>query len=391
MRICSQHQSLGIDCYRETRGRALTGKTKQRLGIWAALLLISTCVAALVWVILDRQSHEAVIAKAATAIERPKATAPEGPQPPAALAAQIAALGKGFDGSTGIAVLSIDDGWMAGHKADRIFPQQSVSKMWVAAAMLDKVDSGEASLSDTITLTPADLTIFHQPVRKYILAQGRYTTTIGELMRYAIAQSDNTANDALYRRVGGQDGIGAFIMRKRLGQIAIGPGEKILQTEMAGLKWDPAFSYGRIFWQVRGRLPAQTRADALNRYLAEPADGATPEAIARALAMLHKGELLSPATSAFLIDLMNQSKTGPDRLRGALIEGDGWQMAHKTGTGQVLGSYATAYNDVGILTAPSGRSYAVVVMIGATQQSVKARQEMMHGVMRSVIALEGGA
>jgi beta-lactamase class A len=358
----------------------------------AALLLIPLALAAIVGVILNRQQGEAATAKVENAApDKAQAAAPYRPAPPPALAAQIAALGESFAGSAGIAVLSIDDGWMAGHKADRIFPQQSVSKMWVAAAMLDKVDSGEASLSDTITLTPADLTIFHQPVRKYILAQGRYTTTIDELMRYAIAQSDNTANDAIYRRVGGQDGIGAFIMRKRLGQIAIGPGEKILQTEMAGLKWDPAFSYGRAFWQVRGRLPAQTRADALNSYLAEPADGATPEAIARALAMLHKGELLSPATSAFLIDLMNQSKTGPDRLRGALIEGDGWQMAHKTGTGQVLGSYATAYNDVGILTAPSGRSYAVVVMIGATQQSVKARQEMMHGVMRNVIALEGGA
>jgi beta-lactamase class A len=133
-------------------------------------------------------------------------------------------------------------------------------------------------------------------------------------------------------------------------------------------------------------LPAQTRANALNRYLAEPPDGATPEAIARALAKLHKGELLTPATSAFLIDLMNQSKTGPDRLRGGLIEG--WSMAHKTGTGQVLGSYGTAYNDVGILTAPSGRSYAVVVMIGATRQSVQVRQEMMQAVTRSVIALE---
>jgi beta-lactamase class A len=362
----------------------MAARIKQRWIIIPALVLIPAFVGLIVGVRLNRDQDIAV-AEETVAVQAP-ATPRSGPQPPATLSQQISALSQSFDGNIGIAVLSIDDGWMAGHGETNIFPQQSVSKLWVAAATLEQVDKGELSLSDTITLTPADLTIFHQPVRKYIMERGSYTASIAELMRYAMTQSDNTANDALYRRAGGQQGVGGFIARKTLGQIAIGPGEKILQTEMAGMDWNPAFSYGRVFWQVRNRLPPKIRADALNRYLAEPPDGASPEAIARGLAKLHRRELLSPASTTFLIDLMNQSKTGPDRLRGGLI--DGWTMAHKTGTGQVLGSFATAYNDVGILTASSGRSYAVVVMIGSTSQSVKARQELMHAVTRSVIALE---
>jgi beta-lactamase class A len=361
---------------------------RQTWGLIAALMLIIGFVGTIIAAMLMRERPALVPDAPATTVKVQRQDIPPSVRPPAALAQQLAVLSTSFDGKFGIAVLSIDDGWLSGHRETELFPQQSVSKLWVAATILDRVDKGEFKLSDPVTLTPADLTIFHQPVRKYILAQGRYTTTIAELLRYAMTQSDNTANDALYRRVGGQAGVGRFIADTELGQIAIGPGEKILQTEMAGMSWNPAYSYGRNFWQVRSTLPPEVRAKALSRYLANPPDGASPEAIARALARLHKGDLLSPASTKFLIDLMNQSKTGPDRLRGALIEGDGWSMAHKTGTGQVLGSFATAYNDVGILTAPSGRSYAVVVMIGSTNQSVKARQELMHGVMRSVMALE---
>jgi beta-lactamase class A len=61
-------------------------------------------------------------------------------------------------------------------------------------------------------------------------------------------------------------------------------------------------------------------------------------------------------------------------------------LAHKTGTGQVMGYYATAYNDVGILTSPRGQHYAVVVMIASTQRPVPERQALMAAVTRAVIA-----
>jgi beta-lactamase class A len=368
------------------------------------MILFPLALAAIVWVILHRpngdvpevepQAQIAVDPRPVDLQQNPAIPPtipllPPDPKPPIMLAEQIIAIGSAFPGSAGIAVTSVDTGWTASFAGDQIFPQQSVSKLWVAAAILDKVDKGEISLDDRISLTPRDLTIFHQPIRKYIMA-GNYAPTIAELMRYAMTQSDNTANDVLYRKAGGQQGVGGFIARKTLGQIAIGPGEKILQTEMAGLQWDDSFSHGRAFWQVRGRMPTETRSRALSRYLASPPDGATPMAIATGLSKLQKGQLLTPRSSAVLLSLMAQSKTGPDRLRGAITQGSGWSMAHKTGTGQVLGSIATAYNDVGILNAPSGKSYAVVVMIASTQISVKGRQEMMHMVMQAVMRCDAG-
>jgi beta-lactamase class A len=350
----------------------------------AALLLIPLVLAMIAAAMLLRPLDLPPVAEPDRA---PTVAQPGIAAPPAALARQIAALGQGFDGTLGIAITSIDDGWTAAFNADRIFPQQSVRKLWVAAAILDKVDSGEIALDDPVTLTSADLTVFHQPIRKRI-GNDSYQSNIAELLTYAMTQSDNAANDVLYRRVGGQKGVADFIVRKGLGQIAIGPEEKTLQTEMAGLVWNESFSYGRTFWRARERVPPAVRAKALNRYLAEPPDGATPAALAGALAKLARGELLSQPSTTYLLDLMAQSKTGPERLRGALVEGSGWSLPHKTGTGQVMGSFATAYNDVGILRSPNGRRYAIVAMIGSTRQPVKERQALMQAVTGAVITYD---
>lgn len=354
--------------------------------------LLVALVAAVLIVRPERgaKASSAPVVALSTGRVAPPPVAVSAPLPPARLAGQVAALGRGFDGVAGIAVASVDDGWAASFNGTRVLPQQSVRKLWVAAATLDQVEAGKQRLDDRMTLTRADLTLFHQPIRKRI-GDGSYQTSVAELLRFAMTQSDNAANDVLYRRVGGQQGVSDFLNRKDLRQIAIGPEEKILQTTMAGLAWEDRFSFGKAFWQARDRVPPGTRAAALNAYLAAPPDGATPLAVADALARLARGTLLGPGATAQLTGLMAQSETGPDRLRGALLAGDGWSLAHKTGTGQVMGNFATAYNDVGVLTAPSGRRYAIAVLIGSTRQPVKERQALMQGVVRAVMACDGVA
>ena len=66
-----------------------------------------------------------------------------------------------------------------------------------------------------------------------------------------------------------------------------------------------------------------------------PIDGAAPSAIVGALARLKRGELLSPASTARLLDIMSHTHTGANRLKGGLAPG--WVLNHKTGTGQELG------------------------------------------------------
>jgi beta-lactamase class A len=141
---------------------------------------------------------------------------------------------------------------------------------------------------------------------------------------------------------------------------------------------------GNAFFEARDALPAATRKAAFDRYVANPYDGAAPRAIVNALARLKRGELLSPSSTQQLLTIMSETHTGPNRLKGGLAPG--WLLNHKTGTGQVLGAEQAGYNDIGILTAPDGRSYAVAVMIKLTSVPLPVRMTLMNNVVRAVIA-----
>ena len=302
---------------------------------------------------------------------------------PKFLAARVDELAKAFSGRVGIGVQSVDDGWTTGWREDELFPQQSVSKMWVAITALDAADKGRVKMSDKVSLAKGDLTLFHQPIASRILGGG-YQTSLDDLLFKAITTSDNTANDKLMRAVGGPDAVRATIAAKRLGAIRFYDGERALQSRIAGLIWTPSYSLGRAFYQARDALPYRLRKAAFDRYVSDPYDGAAPEAMAAALARLKRGELLSPESTRRLLRVMGQTKTGANRLKGGLKPG--WSLSHKTGTGQVLGSQQAGYNDVGILTAPDGRSYSVVVMIKLTSTPLGTRMKLMNDVVKAVIA-----
>jgi beta-lactamase class A len=175
-----------------------------------------------------------------------------------------------------------------------------------------------------------------------------------------------------------------MIARKHLGSIRFADGERAMQSRIAGLTWSQDYSIGNKFFEIRDALPMNVRQAAFDRYVANPYDGAAPSAIVSALAQLKRGELLSPASTERLLTIMSETHTGPNRLKGGLAPG--WVLNHKTGTGQVLGGKQAGYNDVGILTAPDGKSYAVAVMIKLTSTPLPVRMTLMNDVVRAVIA-----
>src|SRR3954471_11052427 len=107
------------------------------------------------------------------------------------LDARVRELGHSFEGEVGIAVRDIDTGWATNWHGDRFYPQQSVSKFWVAITALQRADAGQLDLDQRVTVTRQDLTLFHQPIAGQIGENG-YTTTLGDLMFRALTQSDNT-------------------------------------------------------------------------------------------------------------------------------------------------------------------------------------------------------
>ncbi|KEQ53092.1 serine hydrolase [Sphingobium chlorophenolicum] len=303
--------------------------------------------------------------------------------PPPGLVSVVRSLGQSFNGKVGIAVRRIGSDWTVAWNGNLLFPQQSVSKLWVSMTFLDAVDRGKIRLSDSTTITKKDLTLFHQPTAALVGNSG-WTTTYSDLMRRAMTQSDNTANDTLLRAVGGPDAVRGYLARRYIKDIRFGPGERLLQSTTAGLEWRQDYSIGRNFYAARAKLPMAARQKALDNYLASPPDGAAPSSIVQALAKLKQNDMLSPASSQLLMSIMSEAKTGPQRIKGGVPTG--WHYLHKTGTGQELGARSTGFNDIGIMTAPDGTSYAVAVMIGSTTEPIPTRWQLMQAVAKAVAA-----
>lgn len=338
-------------------------------------------IAALAVLVLPRlpaQAQDPVVEEVEAMVE------PELPTPQeAALDRRLHEIGSRFPGQVGIAVRPIGGDHTLHYRGLEPFPQQSVTKTWVALTAFRQVDAGQLSLDEKRSVTREDLTLFHQPIRDEVLRSGSVETDYADLLERALTSSDNTANDIILRRVGGPDAVQGTLGQLGLGSIRFGADERTKQSATAGLRWNQAYSLDRNFYEARDEVPEDARRAAYEAYLADPVDGAPPVAVVAALARLAKGELLSEESTEEFLKILSETRSGPNRLKGGLP--DGWSIAHKTGTGQALVHEQTGYNDIGILTAPDGRRYAVAVMIARTEERVPARMAMMHEVVGAVV------
>ncbi len=315
-------------------------------------------------------------------IETPR---PRRPAPPAPsdLQHELSRLAAQYDEPVGVAVADVTDGWVASVDGQLSFPQQSVSKLWVAITAMEKVDQGMMRLDQGVLLTDADRSVFFQPIT-YNIDDDGYQTDVEELLRRALVTSDNAANDKLMGMVGGAPAVQDMIRRKALDGVRLAEDEKHLQARIAGLTWKPEYGQYGVFEDARSRLSREVREQAMQAYVENPYDGATQVGVVRALSALKRGELLSPASTDVILHYMAKARTGPRRLACGL-PGD-WKIAHKTGTGQDFRGASYGINDVGLLTAPDGRTYAVAVMMAKTAKPVPARLEFMQAVSRAVVA-----
>ena len=293
----------------------------------------------------------------------------------------IDTLWKKFPGRAGIAIYTPFSDDIIGRRHTERFPQQSVSKMWVALTILEQEAAGKLSLDKKIRVTRDDIVVFSQPIKQYLSSQDSFEMPVRELLAHAINASDNLANSVLIRVAGGPQAINQMLDRRKVQSIRFGPGEVLLQSAIAGLEWRPEYRKGNGFKEQRSRIPMEKRRAALEKYLASPLDGAAPGTIV--LVLKRFGERAADDPGAKLLKLMAGTYTGRSRLRSGLAPG--WSLAHKTGTGQVLGSISTAINDVGVMKAPDGCRYQVAVMIAETRAGREVTNGLMQNVARAVV------
>ena len=283
---------------------------------------------------------------------------------------------KKFPGRAGIAIYTPFSEEIIGKRQTERFPQQSVSKMWVALTILEQEAAGKFSLDKRIRVSRDDIVVFSQPLKIYLDGRDSFDMSLRELLAHSINASDNLANNVLLRVAGGPQAINQMLERRKVQSIRFGPGEVLLQSAIAGLEWQAEYRKGNAFKAQRSRIPMSKRKSALDAYIETPLDGAAPGTIALVLKRFSERDANDPG--AKLLKLMAGTYTGRSRLRSGLAPG--WRLAHKTGTGQVLESISTAINDVGVMRAPDGCVYPVAVMIAET----RAGREVTNGLMQNV-------
>ena len=298
-----------------------------------------------------------------------------------ALDKEFRQLAAGFDGRVGICAQ--DGSGQAGLNAGERFSLQSVMKLVVSLAVMDAVDHRGWRLEQPALVRKQDLSLYVQPIAKLVTEQG-YRTTVGDLVRRAIVDSDTAAVDILVDKLGGPGQVQAFLERRGVAGVRVDRDEKHLQTDIVGLTWRPEFVDEAVLRRAIAAVPESRRDQAYRSYQQDPRDSATPSGMASLLFSLAQGKLLSAASTKYVLEVMSQTVTFPDRLKAGVTAG--WTLAHKTGTSGAWKGVIAATNDVGVLTAPTGKHVAIVVFLGDSREPAAKRAALMARAASLTIA-----
>jgi beta-lactamase class A len=302
----------------------------------------------------------------------------------AGLQRELDQLAAGFPGRVGIGVQD-DRGLTAAVRGEERFSLQSVMKLIVAMAVMDAVDRQGWRVEDEVVVRREDLSLYVEPLAKLVTAAG-YHTTVGELVRRAVVDSDSAAADILVRRLGGPAKVEDFLKRQEVSGVRFDRDERHLQTEIVGLEWRAEFVDPAVLQQATDAVPEGVRDVAYQRYMVDARDTATPRGMAELLQKLAEGRLLSARSTVFLTAVMRGTVTFPDRLKAGVPAG--WTIGHKTGSSGSWKGMTAATNDVGILTAPDGRHVSVAVFVADTRAPLEERAKLMAAVARVVARYE---
>ncbi|MEG4036062.1 class A beta-lactamase [Microcoleus sp. S36b_A4] len=254
---------------------------------------------------------------------------------------RIEQISQAAIGRVGVTATVLETGESVSLNGNQHFPMQSVYKFPIAMAVLAQVDQGKLKLDQKIRVEASDVLQGSRILNEK--SQGM-EFSLAELLKYMVSESDNTASDVLLRQLG----------------------KPIIVTEyLRGLG-------------VKGIVVANTEKELGQDTAVQYRNYATPDATIVLLRAFHEGKGLSKSSQALLLQLMTETTTGPQRIKGLLP--DGTVVAHKTGTSSTVNGVTAATNDVGLVTLPNGRHLAIAVFVSDS----RANDAVREGVIAKV-------
>lgn len=291
-------------------------------------------------------------------------------------------------GTLGAAILDLQTGEMRGVNADKPMPMQSVFKLPLGIYVMHLADQGRLSLDDEVKLTKADLSVSWSPIADKFDQKQEYT--IEELIRAAVAQSDNTAADVLMKRTGGPEALTRFFQERGFDDFRVDRYEYELQPQSVGLPvFEGQWIGSEAIWEARDAVPLEAQKAAMTVYLADPRDRMSAETAVKMLAALNSGKLLSPEMTGKMMEILKSTTTGADRLKAGVPEGA--TVYHKTGTGTDVDRVNSATNDIGIVELADGRKFAIAVFLAGSRQPQEERERLIAEVARLATTKVAGA
>ena len=243
--------------------------------------------------------------------------------------------------TVGVAIRGIEDGYSLSVNGNARYPMQSVFKFHIALTALRQVDAGKLRLEQKIPIAKADLRPrTWSPIRdKY--PEGTDSLSLADVLRYTVADSDNIGCDVLLRLIGGPKAVNGYMRELGARDFSI----RFNEDEMHQ-KWERQFD-----------------------------NWTTPDAAADLLAAFCKREFLEQDSFNFLWRVMLETSTGAGRIRGRLPAGT--PVAHKTGTSGARKGVTAAVNDIGIVTLPDGRRFAIAVFVSDSRENAAANEAII--------------
>lgn len=249
------------------------------------------------------------------------------------------------DGRLGFAMLDSGSGRALGWRADERFPYCSTFKLFLAAAILERVQRGRDRLDREIPVSPSDI-VEHAPVTGAAVGSA---LPLAKLAEGAVMVSDNPAANILIRELGGLDAWQQWYRSLGDGVTRVDRAETELNSSHPG----------------------------------DPRDTTTPGQTIANLQSLFAGRRLHEHHLRLLQKWLIETPTGARRIKAGVPAG--FITAHKTGTG---GNGST--NDIGLVWPPRGSAfYVAAYYTGAVDRPPAEREAVLAEAARRGLASLG--
>ena len=286
---------------------------------------------------------------------------------------KIEKLSEGLVGRIGVAAQEIGDDMVIAVNGDETFAMASTYKVAIATTVLDRVDKGELSL-DQLVDVPQDMYVTGVIALAETFPHPGIKLSVANLIEVMITESDNTATDVCMGLAGGAAAVTKNLRRLGITDFRVDRTTREILMDFYGLSGATPEIVAEAIKNNPALVPAQV--DPNPNFEADPRDHTTPHAYLKLLLAIDGGKAMSAESREFLLGVMSRTRTGAGRIKGLLPKGT--PVAHKTGT---AGGIA---NDVGYVTLPDGRRFAIAVFTNSSKTSVADRDRAIAEVARAL-------